>query len=250
MKVAFLVPTYSGHPCLEFQISALNTQDLLHSNNIDSIWRYLGGDPYVHKARNKLASEFLTSNADADFAFFIDDDVGWPAEAVLRLVTRNEPVICGIYPMKSNEGEYFPVELLFEKQDDGTLTPIYSEGLYSARLCPTGFMRIRRDVLEAAAGDSGIYPDKDPIKDEAWCWDIFRTGFVANEPNSKTGNWWGEDYFFSVMVKNLGFDIWVDADIDFSHRGSKAWKANFSKSLKAKIKDFSKPKVIDYTSEL
>jgi hypothetical protein len=242
MKVVFLVPTLTRHPCIEFQISASDTQALFYANGIETVWRYLGGDPYVHKARNKLSSEFLVDHKDADFAFFWDDDVGASAQAALRIVKHAGSVVCGIYPKKSDSEEY-PVELLFEKKDDGSTAPIEQNGLYLTALAPTGFMCIHRDVLQACADDSGYYPSDDLVKGTVWSWDIFRTGFVPDEPNGKIGRWWGEDFFFSVMVRNLGFQIWTDPDIDFTHRGTKAWKGNFNVALKKKIIELSQPKL-------
>jgi hypothetical protein len=242
MKVVFSMPTYSRHPCEEIKMSSLATQYLFLQHGIDTVFRDLGGDPYLPKARNTLASEFLLDHKDADYLFFVDDDVGWPAEAALRLVKHDADVCVGIYP-KKNDDEEWPVELIFEKKADGSTAPIEQNGLYLTALAPTGFMCIRRNVLESCAEDSGRYPRDDAKKGVVWSWDIFRTGFVPDEPNGKVGRWWGEDFFFSIMVRNLGFQIWTDPDIDFTHRGTKAWKGNFNVALKKKIIELSQPKL-------
>ena len=226
------MPTYGRQPCLEFGMLALATNALLNANGISTVWRYVGGDPYVHKARNKLASEFLTEHRDAEALFFLDDDLGWEADAALRFCRRGEAVICGVYP-KKNDGLEFPVQLTFNR--DGS--PIVQDGLYLALLAPTGFMRIRREVLERCAEDSGIYEEPDLVKGMVECWDLFRTGFVPLEEGGKRGRWWGEDFFFSVMVRQLGMEVWVDPNIEFTHRGSKAWKARFDETLQRTIMD-------------
>jgi hypothetical protein len=249
MKVVFSMPTYSRHPCEEAKLSSLATQYLFQKNGIDTVWRDLGGDPYISKARNTLASEFLLDHKDASYLFFLDDDVGFPAEAALKLVNYDADVAVGIYPKKTDEEEY-PVELIFEKQKDGGVVPVERNGLYLTSLAPTGFMCIRRNVLEACAEDSGKYPRDDLKKGTVWNWDIFRTGFVPNEPNGKIGKWWGEDFFFSIMVRNLGFQIWTDPNIDFTHRGTKAWRGSFSDALQKKMAALAEPKIIDYSAEL
>ena len=207
-------------------MSAMQTHDLLTRNGINVRWICVGGDPYVHKARNRLASDFLTNYPDATDIFFIDDDVGWPAASALRFLQRDEDIIAGAYP-KKNDNPEFPVQIL---TDDNRI--VCRNGLYKAALVPTGFLRIKRHVLEACAADSGVYPEPDAGGGNVDCWDIFRTGFVADERGGKRGRWWGEDFFFSVMVRNLGFEVWLDPDIDFTHRGSKAWKGNFLPVLK------------------
>jgi len=228
---------------LEFQISALDTQALFFASGIETVFRYAGGSPYIHNSRNKLASEFLVDHPDADYLFFLDDDLGWPAEAALRIVMRSGPVVCGVYPKKSDLEEW-PVELIFEKKDDGSVVPISRNGAYLLRLAPTGFMCIKREVLQACADDSGKYPSIDSVRGEVWHWDIFRTGFVPDEPGGKIGRWWGEDFFFTIMASRLGFDAWVDPDIEFTHRGSKAWKGNFNDALQKKIAELASPKMI------
>jgi hypothetical protein len=113
--------------------------------------------------------------------------------------------------------------------------PIQRDGLYLAALAPTGFMRISREALQRCADDSGQYDEPDSVKGSVRCWDIFRTGFIPDEPGGKVGRWWGEDFLFSAMVRQLGMEIWVDPDIQFTHRGSKAWSANFNDTLQRVI---------------
>lgn len=227
-KVVFAVPTYGRAPALEFQMSALDTQMQMLAAGISTVWRYLGGDPYVHKARNKLASEFLTDHPDATHLFFLDDDLGWSAAAAVAMMQRDEDVVVGVYPKKNDAKIEWPVEMASQ---DGQW--IRRDGLYRVALAPTGFMRIKRHVLEAIAADSGQYPDPDKTKGWVTCWDMFRTGFVPHEPGGKIGRWWGEDFFFSALCNHLGFEIWAYPDVAFTHRGSKAWGGNFADHLEA-----------------
>jgi hypothetical protein len=284
MKVVFAVPSYTKAPCIEFTMAALSTQSLLLSSGINMVmlrppdadlkpedmrlegsyttaWRFRGGDPYVHKCRNVLASEFLRDHQDADSLFFLDDDVGWQPEAVLRALKRPEDIIAGIYPKKQDDildepvyrkdgteipaGSLFwkvpnewPVELIF--REDGT--PIERDGLYAGALVATGFLRIKRHVLVACQQQSIEYPEQDRKFGVLKCWDLFRTGAIANEPNGMTGRWWGEDFFFSVMARNLGFEIWVDPDILFTHSGQKTWMGCFKPVLEKKIAEMTKLK--------
>jgi hypothetical protein len=121
--------------------------------------------------------------------------------------------------------------------DDGELKPIIHEGCYLGSLLPTGFMCIRRHVIEKAAQESGEYLDYDKKRGYVHCWDFFRTGWIASEQGSKMGRWWGEDFFFSAMVEQLGMNCWVDPNIKFTHRGSKAWEANLIDTLDKLIEE-------------
>jgi hypothetical protein len=39
--------------------------------------------------------------------------------------------------------------------------------------------------------------------------------------------WSGEDMFFCRQLVAMGEYAWIDSDVTFTHRGSKAWKGNF-----------------------
>lgn len=242
IKVFFACPSYTKHPCYEFSRSSRATQRMLDLYQIPSVWCELGGDPYIHKVRNRFASRFVDDFKDCTHFMFLDDDLGWePPESVIRFLQYPFDVVAGIYPKKEDELN-FPVELTFEKADDGRILPIEEHGCYLANLAPTGFMCIQRKVLEAAAADSLEYeePDRDSPTGSIRCYDIFRTGTVPFYEGSKKGRWWGEDYFFCAICKSLGFSVWVDPNIEFVHRGSKPWKATFNDTLQAKIEEHAR----------
>lgn len=225
MQVAFLTPSYHAAPAVEHLRSCLATQYLLCCNNIPNVFIDLPGDPYITKARNRLASEFLHKYPMCDKAFFTDDDVGWKPEDALRILQHDEDVVCGIYPKKSDVLD-FPVEVAIENEQI-----VEKNGLYKASLAPTGFLCIKRSVLERLKAQSGSYVEQDIVGNNIQCWDFFRNGFVPDEPGGLVGRWWGEDYFFSILCRHNGIDVWIDPDVDFTHRGGKAWKANFRDSL-------------------
>lgn len=230
MQVIFSIPSLSKSVCAEFFQSALATQHVIYSKGIDQVWRMQGGDPYLAKVRNRLASEFLTNFPDATDLFFLDDDMGWHSDAILRVLNRPEDVVVGVYPKKKDETE-FPVQMLFD--DGGNF--IERDGLYRVYLAPTGFMRIKRHVLEKFAAESGVYADPDAEGKDVQCWDIFRMGYIPNPDDAMKGMWWGEDYFFSARCYQAGIEIWADPGRPgeiFTHRGGKVWGANFLDSIK------------------
>jgi len=179
-------------------------------------YKQVGGDQFIAKARNRLITEFLTEYPMATDLFFIDDDVGWPADAVIKFLNRPEDIVAGAYPKKTDKPE-FPVEL--SMGEDGGL--IEKDGLYQANLAPTGFMRIKRRVLEALVKDCPTYTEA-CIEGKAQRWALFEAG-----ANYDKGEWWGEDYVFCQKARNAGFSVWIDPDIEFTHRGNKRWAGNF-----------------------
>jgi hypothetical protein len=225
--VVFCTPSLGRAFCGEYFMSALATQHLLYTKGWDQIWRMQGGDPYLDKVRNRLVAEALRNFPEMTDLFFIDDDEGWPADAVVRLLERPEDVVAGLYCKKSHKTE-FPCELL--TGPDGKF--IHRDGMVEAALVPTGFLRIKRHVLEKMAADSVVYQDPDSDGNLIDCWNIFQTGIVADPDNPKRGKWWGEDYFFAARWRQMGGSIWVDSDYVITHRGTHVWAANFFDSVR------------------
>lgn len=235
--VVFCTPTLPRDLALEYTMSALATQDLVKSRGMDQTWRWVGGDPYLFKVRNRLASEFLNNFPDATDLFFIDADEGWPPEAVWRLLQYPHDVVAGVYPKKEDKLN-FPCELL---APEGHL--IERDGLYLAGMVPTGFLRIKRHVLEKLAEQSGWYIEEDASGEKVKCFDIFRNGFIPDNEEAylksfkadfdgdmeaaRRGKAWGEDFFFCARWRMMGGEIWVDPNIPFTHAGRKVWFANF-----------------------
>lgn len=223
--VVFAIPSRDHAPKLAFATSMLATNTLLNQHGIDQVWLTTGGDPYLSKVRNSLASKALANYPRMTHFFFLDDDVSFPAEAALALIRSPFDVRAGIYPKKCDPPA-FPCELVI---DPGTLRPIVRDGFVRAHAVPTGFLCIAADVLRAQAETAPRYRDLDG----SVCWNIFEMGFHAEpQPDSLDGQWWGEDYAWCRKHREAGGEIWVKPDIEFGHTGTKTWKGNFADSVR------------------
>lgn len=224
--VLFATPCLDHRVSLDFFRSYLDTSYLLSANGIKHGCLQLGGCCYLANARNKLATDFLVQHPDATDLFFLDDDIGWTPEAALKLILRPEGVVAGVYPHKS-DNLTFPAQLHY---DNEKLTEI--DGMFLALTVPTGFLRIRRHVLEKMAETAARYPDPDgsrPGGSPEVIIEIFKTGLNG------TGAWLGEDTMFCADWIGQGGNIWIDPDIAFSHTGRKRWTGNLADTLRAFI---------------
>lgn len=218
MKLQLSTPTLSASVAIEYLLSALRTEKLLLESGIAHEWTNRTGDPFIAKARSSIACDFLAS--DATDLFFLDDDIGWPCEKVLEFVRNDDaPVLAGVYPHKLEETSW-PCSL--EADDDGI---IERGGLYKAVLAPTGFMRIKRWVIEK------LYEDAPPYREIEASGKKFERRAIFNSGPAGDGEWWGEDYAFCNACRVAGIDIWIDPAIPFYHRGTKRWGAQMSYSL-------------------
>lgn len=214
----FATPSLSHSVSLEYFRSFMETSQLLQQAGITHTSIQVGGDCYLAHARNRLVHTFLNDFPEATDLFFLDDDIGWPAEAVLRLLRDEPDVVAGIYPHKQDDVSY-PVSL---EMTDGHAVQV--DGLFLAKTVPTGFLRIRRHVLETMAAASAIYAHKTATGVDT-VHEVFRMG-------AYDGEWWGEDIDFCNRWRAMGGTIWVDADITFTHSGRKQWRGRLMDSAR------------------
>lgn len=223
--VVFATPAFDHTLTLGYFKSAYLTNAALDKAGILHGYYMLGGDPYLAKVRNLLVEHCLRSYPTMTDFFFVDADVEWDPAGVLKLLEAPHDVVCGIYPKKNDITE-FPCDL-----DFSTGALIEKDGFYKAIHVPTGFLRIKRHVLEKMIAVEPTYDDGTGNLKAVH--NVFEMGFSGERKPGGTGKWWGEDYAWSEKWLAMGGEIWVYPDIQFGHRGQKTWHANFNDSLKA-----------------
>ena len=244
--VVFCTPAFDYNVTCSYAQSMMETDWLLGKTKIARAHLFVGGDPYLAKVRNLCIARALRVYPNLTDIFFIDADVNWDAAAVPRFLASDKPVIGGIYP-KKNDNTEFPVFLKLKSPDEPEY--IVNDGLFLANCLPTGFLRIKRHVIDKMCAAVGTYTDGTGGGEV--CHNLFEMGFWPDDPKDplSKGEWWGEDFAWSRRWTELGGELWVDPDINFEHRGSKAWSGNFLKngiepSIKQGIATMPRPKPI------
>ena len=218
MFVLFATPCLSAKLDLDYFHSYLHTTAALQSQHIRHVIRLQAGIAFIDHARNVLCHNFLHDFPEATDLFFIDDDIGWTSDSVMRLLQSREDVVGGVYPLKQDQVG-FPIAL---ESRNGKL--IERNGLYEASFLPTGFMRIKRYVIEAMAYEVPTYPHHRADGVIEHVKNIFQTGY-------KDGERWGEDVDFANRWRAMGGRMWVDPAITLSHLGRKRWTASFAPAV-------------------
>lgn len=217
--VLFATPSLEHKVSLDYLRSWTNTVWALKDRGIVHGCNHRGGDCFVAKVRSKIVTDFL--NSQATDLFFLDDDISWPAEKVIEFIERPEAILAGAYPKKSDKIDW-PVAL---GADLETGDLIESQGLFKAEFAGTGFMRIKREVLER------LYPKAPPFQEIEANGETFHSRAVFNSGPAGDGWWRGEDVEFCRNAIAEGFDVWVDPNIAFGHRGTKRWEGSLSDHL-------------------
>jgi hypothetical protein len=193
------------------------------------------GNCHVDDARNATFREFLCS--DATDLFFIDSDMGWRAESVLRCLKAEGDIVGGLYRYKKDIETYG-----FHPGEDGARHE-GADGLWDMPKIPTGFMRIRRHVIEELH-------KREVAKERCW-WDnpedeatgkppiaaICERGFVKemgfNLPMNDKSNRHSGDLMLCLKARNAGFSVRADFEMPFVHVGDKAYEGSFGSWLRA-----------------
>jgi len=213
MKVVFGIAAYDGTITVPCAVSLDVTRRILQESKIESDILFMAGSCYVSAARNHIVAEFL--KGDGTDLFFIDADVSWTADSVLKILKRPEYVVGGIYPMKTKE-ENYPVIV---KTEDGI--PIGRDGLIEATGLPAGFLKINRLVFEKMYE---AYPYLKYFEDGKEIYDLFGCTIMF-------GRWWGDDLAFCKRWELIGGTMWVEPDLTLSHTGRKTWTGNYHEFL-------------------
>jgi hypothetical protein len=210
-------PTYTGDVCSEFANSLAVASAHCVLRNVWLEPRFAPGFSLVEYGRNWLVAKFLEQK-NATHLFWVDSDLFFPPDAIYRLLARDKDVICGVYPTKSDTNSIYPYT---------ALGPVV-DGLQEAERVPGGFLCMKRHCVEEVVKTCAWHEITCQGDDGGM---ILAPRFFDLCLNGK--ELVGEDFIACARLRQAGFKIWVETDINFKHFGRKAWLGNLSKQLKA-----------------
>ncbi len=172
----------------------------------------IGYDPVVYYARNKLLGGQNTAGKSQkpwqgrlsyDRVVWIDSDMVWSADDVVKLISSDKDVISGTYLME--DGNTYPVveHLDYNRLlSTGSFEFIKREDMVS-RVVPFKVSYTGFGFVSAKAGvfESMEYP---------W----FQPRWISNP---SFHDFCAEDVGFCWAAQELGYDIWVDPTIRVGH---------------------------------
>jgi hypothetical protein len=171
------------------------------------VWR-VHGLMQIDLARCQLASDALAAGCEE--TLWIDADTGFHPDAVERLRSHAEPIVCGIYPKKGKR------ELAIHAMP-GTTEILFGKrgGLIELQYAPTGFLLVRQPVYERM---------REVLALPACIADTGRTvvPYYAPLVRPDREGWWylAEDFAFCERARQCGFRIMADTTIRLWHLGS------------------------------
>lgn len=224
-------PCYGGMVCQEFMQSVLRTLHVCMLNQITLNVFMMGNESLITRGRNQLVAEFMASKFS--HLIFIDADIEYDPNDILKLISHNKPVVTGAYPLKVD-----PVAYMINPTSEGKK----NNDLVEVKDAGTGFMMIQRDVIEKMQKaypelhytgdfDNDQYrkdlADKNEHKEQLKknLYSLFDTSHDKENNN----NYLSEDFTFCRRWQKIGGEIWLDTSITLNHIGKKNYKGDCSK---------------------
>ncbi len=159
------------------------------------------GNPYISFARSLMLRKALEIAADA--VVFIDHDLSWEPEDMLKLLETPGEVVSGTYRFKRPEEEYMGQVL---PGIDGR-PQVRDDGAIKMHCIPAGFLKITRGRIGRFMMN---YPELMYVDEGTLTVDLFNHG-------AHNGIWYGEDYAFSRRWLEKCGDIWLIPTLKINH---------------------------------
>ena len=165
--------------------------------------------PLIHQARNYLTSIFLTT--EYQYMLFIDSDVGFEPEAVVRMMVAKKNIVCTPYRVKEEDPSTNVYTVQFK---DPKIIPILPGGLVEI-IKNHPDLKIKNKATPNAGKSHEFY------------YNFFDFSF-------NDGYAMGEDVSFCRLARDNGFKIYANIESPTSHQGEYAWVGKFGDSLEKK----------------
>jgi len=244
-------PCYGGQLGEPYFRSMIKLAILCNKYNIQYTISTLANESLITRGRNTLTSFFM-ENKQATHLFFIDADIEFNAEDVLRMIAYDKPIIVGAYPKKALNWESiinasradltetadtieghssnYVVNFDFLKDENGNNRPQVQveDNLVKLKDAGTGFMCIQRDVIQQMFDKHPEYKYVNDInvdaKFEPFMYALFDT---IIDPESR--RYLSEDYMFCRTWQNMGGTVYLDPRTALNHVGHYTFRGNIRK---------------------
>jgi hypothetical protein len=240
-------PAYDGRVITDYALSIAESNLVAPFFGIHVTTTLIKNGAFIDLARNTLVRMFLDS--DCTHLFFIDADLRWEARMFINLLKANLPICGAVYPKRQNPEDYparyatNPVDGGIWVSADGTEDhdKIADNGWIMCERAPTGFLCVRRDVVELMAAKSPkqaiVNGPEQPIlfaathfirgeNNEYLPVDLINGDFTQDDPV----DFLGEDFYFCDRYRKMTGKLipcWPDADFTHGER----WDGNWHKFL-------------------
>ena len=263
--VYILTPCFASLCYVNYVHCLMNTIEIFRKYNIELIIEFCRNDSLVSRARNNLVARAM-SNPRMTHIMFIDNDISWDPNDILKLLISDKNLVGGIYPLKNYNWQ----DLIKDRKDPTDINPnmvqkwidkknnsqfkdcisdentiqfnllrynvnylnnnlSIEKNLAKVKHLATGFMMIKRNVIEKM---SIAFPSTKYVDD---------VNFLRPEENKfayalfdcgvEEGHYFSEDWLFCHRWSKMGGTIWIDVSISLTHTGIEDYRGCYIASM-------------------
>jgi hypothetical protein len=239
INLVVATPCFGGQISVHYAASLFKLQKQLRSyKGINLKILFKDGDALITRARASLISQFL-DDSSATHLLFVDADIGFEPEQVLRLIECGADMCAAIYPIKRIDWDKVKSSIetarpnpaaaslryVFEVDDPKAV--IEKSGFVRVRYAGTGFLMIRRGAIEQMCAR---YPQlqykSDHSVDAATASDNRFALFECMI--AEDGTYLSEDFAFCKRWIDTGGEIWADLNSRLNHVGQMTFCGDLS----------------------
>lgn len=215
IKVAICVPTHDMMASyFAYDLAGMigwTTRHFTQEGAIEELSLHMVSGTYVHTARQQLLVDAMKGGAD--YILFLDADMRFPKDALVRLLSHKVSMVGCNYPKRGVPPDYVAIKKSVNLDEDGNRTDGSklqtlegSTGLEEVEALGFGCVLIHHSVFRAM-GQKHDPREKGPF----W--------FFEYHPEIKTHV--GEDVYFCRLAREVGTIVYVDHDLskDIRHIG-------------------------------
>ena len=245
-KFFIATPCYGGMLQEPYFRSTVKLMTFFNQHQIPLAFGTIANESLVTRARNVLLAYFL--NSDFTHLLFIDADIEFDVEDVLKLYAADKDVVVGAYPKKGvawdrirGNMHALPIDkplsdkdiaaygsdyaINFKFVDQEAKSVAVENGLIKLHDAGTGFMMIKREAILKMIK---AYPElkyNNDVNIQAGLEDQFYALFdTMIDPIDR--RYLTEDYTFCRRWQDIGGDIFLDPSISLNHYGHFCFQGN------------------------
>ena len=237
-------PCYGGNLTDQYFLSLFRATQVLMQQGIKFRITTLRNESLIPRARNILTAMFL-EDTQATHLMFIDADIEYEPDSIIRMLALDKDVIAGAYPKKTINWDAirqaalrgepnlasWGAEYAINMKADENGKVRTSFGAIEVLDASTGFFMVKKTAVEKMIykypelkynNDSSIDPKFAP-----YCYALWDTMI-----DPRDNRYLSEDYTFCRRWQDLGGEIWVDPNTKLNHIGSYTFEGNLHNILK------------------
>jgi len=247
-KFFIATPCYGGQLNEPYFRSVIKMMTFFNGHQIPLAFGTIANESLVTRARNVLVAYFLAS--DYTHLMFIDADIEFQTEDILKLYAHKKDVVVGAYPKKgvawdkirsnltdpankdktlsdrdmASFGSDYAINFKFVNKEAKTIG--VENGLIKLHDAGTGFMMISREaILKMIKAYPELKYNNDVNISNADLKDHFYALFdTMIDPIDR--RYLSEDYTFCRRWQEIGGDVWLDPSISLNHYGHFCFQGN------------------------